>query len=214
VDITTRTLLIVGGTSGIGLDLARRFRHSLVAAGERRRPRPRRARSVPPRLLALLESIGVPAFIEDPAFDVLAANALATALSPRLRAGENRLRSLMLDTEEQEFQKDWAASAAGLIAAFREQAAGDPSDPRFVELVGELSLASGRFRELWARHDVRLLSGGDATVIHPQLGELRLHREKLPVDGLLLVVYYADRDSESAQKLALLGALTAPDLRP
>jgi hypothetical protein len=46
-------------------------------------------------------------------------------------------------------------------------------------------------------------------VIHPVVGEMHLYREKLPVDGLLLVMYYADPDSESGQKLALLGALSA-----
>src|ERR1700689_4220865 len=85
--------------------------------GGHRRRRPER---VPPRLLQLLALFGVPAFVEGRAFDVLAANELATALSPRLRPGENRLRSLLLDPEEQAFQKNWAESSAGFIAAFPE----------------------------------------------------------------------------------------------
>ncbi|GAA4144375.1 helix-turn-helix transcriptional regulator [Actinomadura keratinilytica] len=174
------------------------------ARTRRRRPPPER---VPARLHHLLAAVGVPAFVEGRTFDVLAANELATALSPRLRPGQNRLRSLLLDPEEQAFQKDWAASAAALIAAFREQAGANADDPRFVELVGELSLASARFRELWARHDVRRLEGGTTTVLHPIVGELRLHRDKLPVDGLLLVLYYADAGSDSADKLALLASL-------
>ncbi len=191
-------------------DVERGYLHTLAAPRPRARPRRRARERVPPRLHHLLATLGVPAFIEGTTFDVLAANDLATALSPRLRPGQNRLRSLLLDPEEQAFQKDWAASAAGFIAAFREQAGDNVDDPRFVELVGELSLSSGRFRELWARQDVRMLEGGEATVTHPQLGELRLHREKLPVDGLLLVVYYADADSESAGKLALLATLVEP----
>jgi transcriptional regulator with XRE-family HTH domain len=177
------------------------------------RPRPRRRRTperVPARLHQLLAAVGVPAFVEGRAFDVLAANELATALSPRLRPGENRLRSLVLDPEEQAFQKDWTASAAGFIAAFREQVGDAVDDPRFVELVGELSLASGRFRELWARHDVRMLEGGTTTLNHPVVGELRLHRDKLPVESLLLVLYYADAGSESAEKLGLLASLIKP----
>lgn len=190
-------------------DVERDYLHGLTAGAPRRPSRRGRPRTVPARLRSLLDTLAVPAFLEDPAFDVLAANDLATALSPRLRAGENRLRSLMLDPEEQAFHKDWASAAAGIVAALREQIGDDTAEPRFVELVGELSLASGRFRELWARHDVRMLTGGDATVIHPVVGEMHLYREKLPVDGLLLVMYYADPDSESGQKLALLGALSA-----
>lgn len=124
----------------------------------------------------------------------------------RLRPGENRLRSLLLDPEEQAFQKDWASSSAGFIAALRESIGDDVDDPRFVELVGELSLTSGRFRALWARHDVRTLEGGTTTVNHPVVGEMHLHRDKLPVNGLLLVLYYADAGSDSAEKLSLLAS--------
>jgi MmyB-like transcription regulator ligand binding domain len=124
----------------------------------------------------------------------------------RLRPGENRLRSLLLDPEEQAFQKDWASSSAGFIAALRESIGDDVDDPRFVELVGELSLTSGRFRALWARHDVRTLEGGTTTVNHPVVGEMHLHRYKLPVNGLLLVLYYADAGSDSAEKLSLLAS--------
>ncbi|MFD7132028.1 helix-turn-helix domain-containing protein [Streptomyces sp. NPDC059894] len=183
------------------------------------RPRPRQRRKperVPARLHQLLASVQVPAFVEGRAFDVLASNRLAVALSPRLQPGYNRLRSLLLDPEEQTFQQDWARSTAGFVAAFRKSVGDDIDNPRFVELVGELSLSSERFRALWARHDVRGLDGGTTTVNHPVVGELRLHRDKLPVDDLLLVLYYADQGSESEEKLRLLAstAQTAPTQHP
>ena len=176
------------------------------------RPRPaRRAKPerVPARLHQLLASVQVPAFVEGRAFDVLASNQLAVALSPRLQPGYNRLRSLILDPEEQAFQQDWTRSAQFFIAAFRKSVGDDVDNPRFVELVGELALSSERFRALWARHDVRGLEGGTTTVNHPVVGQLRLHRDKLPVDGLLLVLYYADQGSESDEKLRLLASATA-----
>jgi hypothetical protein len=95
------------------------------------------------------------------------------------RSGTNRLRSLLLDPEEQAFQQDWTRSE-GFIAAFRKSIGDDINDPRFVELVGELALSSERFRALWARHDIRSLQGGTTTVSHPVVGELRVHRDKLP----------------------------------
>jgi transcriptional regulator with XRE-family HTH domain len=173
------------------------------------RPRPRRRRRperVPARLHQLLAGVQVPAFVEGRAFDVLASNRLAVALSPRLQPGYNRLRSLLLDPEEQAFQQDWTRSAEGFIAAFRKSIGDDVDDPRFVELVGQLALSSERFRTLWARHDVRSLEGGTTTVNHPVVGELRLYRDKLPVGDLLLVLYYADQGSESDEKLRLLAS--------
>jgi transcriptional regulator with XRE-family HTH domain len=172
----------------------------------RRRPRPK-PEQVPARLHQLLASVQVPAFVEGRAFDVLASNRLAVALSPRLRPGCNRLRSLLLDPEEQAFQQDWTRSAEGFIAAFRKSIGDDVDDPRFVELVGELALSSERFRALWARQDIRGLDGGTTTVNHPVVGELHLHRDKLPVGDVLLVLYYADQGSESDEKLRLLASL-------
>jgi hypothetical protein len=156
----------------------------------------------------LLAHLQIPAFVEGRAFDVLASNPMAVALSPRLRPGQNRLRSLLLDPEEQAFHQDWTKATADFVAALRTTIGDDTDNPRFVELVGELALSSQRFRTLWARHDVRSLDGGTITVHHPVVGELRLHRDKLPVDDVILVVYYPDKDSDSDEKLRLLSALS------
>ena len=172
----------------------------------RTRPRPK-PEHVPARLHQLLASVQVPAFVEGRAFDVLASNQLAVALSPRLQPGYNRLRSLLLDPEEQAFQQDWTRSTEGFIAAFRKSIGDDVNDPRFVELVGELALSSERFRALWARQDIRSLDGGTTIVNHPVVGELHLHRDKLPVGEVLLVLYYADQGSESDEKLRMLASL-------
>src|ERR1700753_1390985 len=62
------------------------------------REKPRRARrrprkeTVPAGVLKLLGTVGLPAFVEGRYFDVLAANPLATAISPRLVAGRGRAR--------------------------------------------------------------------------------------------------------------------------
>ena len=177
-------------------------------------PRPRARRhhrpvQVPARLHHLLAALDVPAFIESRHFDVLASNPPAVAFSPRIVPGQNRLWSLLLDPEEREFHQDWDTAVASFVAAFRSSVGDDVSDARTVELVGELSLASARFRTLWARQDVRRLDGGTTTVHHPAVGELRLHREKLPVEDVILVVYYPDADSDSAEKLRLLASLAS-----
>ena len=185
-------------------------RYLVELAEPRRRTRPRRrTETVPARLTSLLAAVDVPAFVEGRAFDVLAANPLAAALNPRLRPGENRLRSLLLDADERGFHTDWETATAEFVGSFRRSIDDAVDDPRIVELVGELSLASARFRGLWARHDVARLRGGTTDVHHPVVGELHLHRDKLPVEDVTLVLYYADAGSESAEKLQLLASLSA-----
>lgn len=151
----------------------------------------------------------MPAFVEGRYFDVLASNPAAVAFSPRLVPGQNRLRSLLLDPEEREFHMDWDNAVVSFVAAARQTFGNEVSDPRVVELVGELSLASARFCTLWARQDVRALEGGTATVNHPMVGALSLHREKLPVGDLILVIYYPDENSDAAEKLRILATLNA-----
>jgi len=177
------------------------------------RPKPRWARprkeTVPASVRQLLAAINLPAFVESRMFDVLAANELATALSPSMRRGENRLRSVFLDPAERDLHPDWDRAAAGLVASFRASIGTDNDDPRVAQLVGELSLASEPFRKLWARHDVRALAGAAVRMRHPEVGPLDLRLEKLPIGdsgGQLLVVYHAAPGSESATALARLAA--------
>jgi transcriptional regulator with XRE-family HTH domain len=193
-------------------DAATDYLLSLAAPRPRHRRRPRRE-VVPAGVGQLLDVIGLPAFVEGRYLDVLAANALAHALSPNLQAGQNRLTAVFLDPAERALYPDWDRDTARLVAGFRESVGSDTDDPRFVQLVGELSLSSERFRQLWARHDVRSREGMPTRMHHPQVGELTLSREKLVIGGArgqMLVVYHAQPGSSSAEKLALLASLAAP----
>jgi transcriptional regulator with XRE-family HTH domain len=197
-----------------GLDAAAtQYLLSLSTARPATRTRPRRE-VVPTGIRQLLDALELPAFVESRMFDVLAANRLATALSPSIRPGVNRLRSMFLDEDERDLHPDWEQAIGGMVASFRASIGTDVDDPRIAQLVGELSLASEPFRRLWARHDVRTLAGAPARMHHPQVGTLELRREKLPIggsDGQLLVIYHAEPGSESARSLALLGSLAATD---
>jgi hypothetical protein len=87
----------------------------------------------------------------------------------------------------------------------------DTDDPRFVQLVGELSLSSERFRYLWARQDVQS-TDGPVRVRHPQVGDLVLTRNRLSVTsvhGQFLLVYHAGPGTSSAEKLTLLASLAS-----
>lgn len=192
---------------------------SLAADRPRRTRRAPRREVVPASTARFVQSLPFPAFVEGRYLDVLVANPLAAALSPSLVVGGNRLRDFFLNPAERDLFPHWERAGQGLVAGFRAAVGSDIDDPRFIELVGELSLASPEFRRLWARHDVGPRAGAAMVFEHPQLGELRVDREKLAVGegGLMLVVYHPEPGTAAAEKLALLASSAlppAPDARP
>ncbi|MFJ6169469.1 helix-turn-helix domain-containing protein [Micromonospora orduensis] len=186
---------------------------TLVAQVPRRRRRRPRRQTPPAGAVKLLNSLVQPAFIEDRYFDILAVNRLATALSPGLAVGRNQLRDLFLDPAEQALHPQWENVTECFVANLRQAVGTDVDDPRFIELTGELSLASARFRQLWARHEVRGQRGTPIRLDHPQVGEMTLNRERLTINGdedLMLIVYHPDAGSSDADKLALLASAVLP----
>lgn len=187
------------------------FAHLLTLVADvpkRRRRRPRRE-TPPAGALKLLDSLVQPAFIEDRYFDILASNSLARALSPGLAAGGNQLRDLFLNPAEQVLHPEWENVTECFVANLRQAVGNDVDDPRFIEITGELTLASPRFRQLWARHDVRGQRGAPVRIDHPQVGALTLNRERLSIagtDNLMLVVFHPDAGSADAEKLAMLAS--------
>lgn len=183
-----------------------------LAADKPARTRRPRREVVPRGTSTLVATLPMPAFVEGRYLDVLASNPLAVALSPRLAVGGNRLRDVFLDRAEQAMFPQSERAASALLAGFRASVGSDVDDPRVIELVGELSVASPLFRRLWARHDVGPRQGAEVALAHPQVGELRLYREKLVIGGtdrMTLVIYHSVPGSKDADKLTLLAALAA-----
>lgn len=175
---------------------------------------PRRER-VAPSLLQLIESWPrTPAVVQGRYSDVLAANPLAQALSPVYRPGRNALRAVFLDPELRELYPEWDEISRSAVAGMRALVGPDVADPQLMELVGELSVRSEEFRRLWARHDVRpRVGGGRRRLEHPQVGPLELRYEMLEVTGghgQTLVIYHAEPDTSSNERLALLASLAEP----
>ncbi|GAA5025519.1 helix-turn-helix domain-containing protein [Actinopolymorpha pittospori] len=155
-----------------------------------------------------------PAYVQNKFTDVLAVNALATALSPNYAVGVNLLRAVFLDPSEQALRRDWDELTEEGVATLRAHVGPDVDDPRLVDLVGELSVRSDRFRHLWGRHDVALRRGRVSRLTHPQVGDIDLPSNKFAIGGSndqILVVFHAEPGSRSAELLGLLGSLTAPD---
>jgi hypothetical protein len=112
---------------------------------------------------------------------------------------------------------DWERSLGGTVAALRANVGPDVDDPRLTELVGELSLRSEQFRQLWARHDARPKSSGTTVMHHPQVGRLQLSYTKFPIpdtDRQTLSIYHAAPASSSERALALLATTTVREREP
>lgn len=183
---------------------------SLVGQSLDRGDRRLQPETVPEGISKLLACLQLPAFVESRYFDVLAVNDLATALSPRIAPGENRLRSVFLDPQEQSLFPDWDDTTARLVAGFRRSVGAHTTDRRFIDLVGELSIASQRFRQLWAQSDVQPRQSWPVVMHHPLVGELTLNREKLIVgdtpSAMSMAIFHPDLGTASADKLALLAS--------
>jgi len=120
-----------------------------------------------------------------------------------------------LDPRVRDMYQDWEGVTESTVAGLPALVGPDVDDPRLNELVGELSVRSERFRQLWARHDARLKRSGTTRLDHSLVGPLQLSYEKLPIpdtDRQTLGVYHATPGSASAQALALL-ATTADEER-
>ncbi|ETK33119.1 helix-turn-helix transcriptional regulator [Microbispora sp. ATCC PTA-5024] len=181
------------------------------------RPAARRP-SRPERVSASVQSLianwtTTPALVHGRYMTTLAANPLAVALSPFFAPGVNTLRAAFLEPEMRVFYRDWDEMTAKAVAYLRSVTGPLAGDPRFLELIGELSLGSDRFRTLWARHDVRQKTSGLTRLLHPQVGPLDLRYEKLALPGApgqMLVTYHAEPGSASYERLHLLGHLAVP----
>ena len=145
--------------------------------------------------------------------DVLAANAIASALAPTiLTQGVNLVRAAFSDPEVRSLRGDWEAIASGVVARLRGLVGTDVDDPHLAELVDDLSASSEQFRRLWARHDVDVVTLPTRVINHPLVGPIELLTETLAItaiEGQFLVIYHAEPGSPSQQALTRLAGMTA-----
>ncbi|GAA0971587.1 helix-turn-helix transcriptional regulator [Acrocarpospora macrocephala] len=181
------------------------------------RPRPADARrpwqpeTVPASIRQLIDGWTTnPAFVQNKFTDVLAANALATALAPKFAPGVNLLRAAFLDESHRERHRDWEEMMEEGVAGLRAHVGPDVDDPRLTELVNELSAHSDHFRRLWDRHDVQPKRGRAVRLRHPQVGDIELLKNKLTIGGtddLILVVFHAEPGTRNTELLEILSGL-------
>jgi transcriptional regulator with XRE-family HTH domain len=147
------------------------------------------------------------AHVVDPGLTGVTANKLADALSPSFGVGANTMRELFRDPEMPNFYRNWTKLTVWAVALIRVLY-GQRPDPALIGLVDELIEHSPRFRQLWARHDVKHEPAGLMLVNHPQVGKLNLNYQQmvLPATGHVLVTYWADPGSPSEEGMRRLAA--------
>ena len=186
---------------------------------------PRRAgRVVPvaavrPELRYLLDVVtDAPAMIINNRQDIVAANALGFAMHSDLVAAPARpmnfSRFIFLDPQARNFYQDWQRAAHTNVAILRREAGRTPNDKDLAALIGELSMRSDDFRELWAAHDVRRHYAGVKSFRHSVVGPLELHFQTLELaedPGLSLTIYPATPGSPTADALRVLASWAATE---
>jgi hypothetical protein len=121
------------------------------------------------------------------------------------------LRILLI--EDENYQRDVAryeAMARRVLSKFRVDYSQSPNDPRFDELVAELSARSATFKKLWNSPEVMRRSEGVG--YYPQLGGLSFEHSSYVPEGnpTLRVVLYAPHDEQTAERIRVWRAENSP----
>jgi hypothetical protein len=148
-----------------------------------------------------------PAYVMDERFDILAWNRAQSALwrDPGEVAPERRnlMWLAFSDPRLSSLIVDWDRTARELVAQFRAAAGRNPDDPRYAELVRELSAVSDDFRAWWDGYPVAEFDAGLRQVDHPAVGRLQLDSAHLLVaaDPTLTLVLHTPVGPEDAARL-------------
>jgi transcriptional regulator with XRE-family HTH domain len=156
------------------------------------------------------------AWIEGRLTDVISANPLALALSPRFTTGTNLVRAMFLDPASRDLYTRWDRMLVASVARLRTLIGPDIDDSALAQLVGELSVRSGEFRALWGAPELVADTDTITRLTHPLVGTLELETERLAInstgdfggssDSSYLVILHARVGSESDTALRRLAA--------
>ncbi len=163
-----------------------------------------------PGLLRLMTAMDhVPALVLGRRAEVLATNALLTAVLEGLRPSTSLARFMFFDPLARERIVNWAHFAATSIAALRGELGRHPDDERLIALIDELRSRDGDAAQWWDDHSVQDYASAAKRILHPVVGELSFDIETVTspraVDQVL-VTYTVQPDSHTARRLPFLAS--------
>ncbi|AYF77005.1 XRE family transcriptional regulator [Nocardia yunnanensis] len=164
------------------------------------------APTVRPGLLQLLERwTDLPAFVVNPARDVLAATDLASRVNPAWTAGHNLIEFTFLDPRAPQVYPDWNDITQQAVAGLRATAATRGTE--LAPFIADIRRRSETFRALWDSHDVYDRVSGAKRLRVDNIGILHLNFETLAAtgpEGHLLYIYFPHPNSPDDQALRTL----------
>jgi hypothetical protein len=157
----------------------------------------------------------VPVMVIDASWQVIAMNALASALLGDRSAASGRDRNLAwlhftgAPSRIVRSEHEREEAEAEIVADLRDAIGRYPADEQLAALVGDLRTRSPRFASVWDEHPVARRTASRKTFQHPEAGLITLDCDVLTAQGgdLRLVVYTAVPGSRDAEALELLGAI-------
>ncbi|MEY4760758.1 MAG: hypothetical protein RLZZ200_614 [Pseudomonadota bacterium] len=142
---------------------------------------------VPPDVLRLLDSVGVPAIVLNLRCDVLAWNPLNSAIyrdygsfPPEER---NLLEILLAHPARYATEQQHEATIERLVARLRYDYSKCSDDPKFDRLVHRLCAKSPVFNRIWRAPEFTIRSFGPHTFTHPRYGQLTFEHTSWVPDG-------------------------------
>ena len=163
-----------------------------------------------PGLLRLLTALDdVPALILGRRGEVLATNALLTAVLRDLPPSSSLARFMFFDPLARERIVNWEHFAATCIAALRGELGRHPGDDRLIALIDDLVSHDADAARWWDDHGVQDYASAAKRIRHPIVGELSFDIETVMpprTTDQVLIVYTAQPDSETARRLPFLAS--------
>ncbi len=180
--------------------------HLFQLAGTPPTPLASPVRRVRPYVTDLLHRIPeTAAVVTDASYTVVAQNQLAHALVGDCDETPNLARRRFLGRGSGPYETVSSAVEFGQLVVARLRAAADryPRDAELTRLLDELRAGSAEFTELWRANPVYGPGHRTKTMVHPEVGELRLNCDVLtvPEDDQQVVFVTADPGSPSARAL-------------
>lgn len=170
--------------------------------------------TVRPQLRVLLESVRPnAAYVVSRTLDLLAFNPGALRLFAGLAdwppSRRNFARYAFLHPLARDVLDDWDEQARACVGRLRALAGTEPDAPDLAGLVGELLAKSPDFADLWNRFDVKPHAPDPKTFHHPDVGDLHLGYESMPLEHSQkqrFVVFFAEPGTSDHDKLIQLDA--------